>query len=74
MGTDGARGMSDLRRAGAATIAQDEASSVVYGMPREAVRLGAVDYVTPLSGIAPLLARLAHSSKSAAPAVQEAVL
>jgi two-component system chemotaxis response regulator CheB len=51
MGTDGARGMLALRQAGAATIAQDEASSVVYGMPREAVRLGAAETVSPLSGI-----------------------
>ncbi|MCG8529788.1 MAG: CheB methylesterase domain-containing protein [Desulfovibrionales bacterium] len=43
MGMDGARGMVAMKAAGAFTIAQDEASSVVYGMPREAVNAGAVD-------------------------------
>ncbi|HEY5057365.1 MAG TPA: chemotaxis response regulator protein-glutamate methylesterase [Acidobacteriaceae bacterium] len=66
MGTDGARGMAALRQAGAATIAQDEASSVVYGMPREAVRLGAVETVVPLSSIARLLTRLVRAPKPAA--------
>jgi len=63
MGSDGARGMFALKQAGAATIAQDEASSVVYGMPREAIRLGAVNSIAPLSSIAPLLVRLALASK-----------
>ena len=45
MGADGAKGMLAMRRAGATTIAQDEASCVVYGMPREAMRLDAVDRV-----------------------------
>jgi two-component system chemotaxis response regulator CheB len=49
MGNDGAKGMLALKRAGATTLAQDEASCVVYGMPREAVRLGAVDVVASLS-------------------------
>jgi two-component system chemotaxis response regulator CheB len=57
MGTDGAKGMLTLRRTGAFTIAQDEASCVVYGMPREAARIGAVCNVTPLNDIAALLAR-----------------
>ena len=52
MGADGARGMLKMKRAGARTIAQDEASSVVFGMPREAIRLGAVDRVLPLRQIA----------------------
>ena len=43
MGDDGARGLLELKQSGAATLAQDEASCVVYGMPKEAVRLGAVD-------------------------------
>jgi len=42
MGDDGARGLKEMREAGAATLAQDEASCVVYGMPKEAVRLGGV--------------------------------
>jgi two-component system chemotaxis response regulator CheB len=49
MGNDGAKGMLALKRAGAATLAQDEASCVVYGMPREAVRLGAVDTIASLN-------------------------
>jgi two-component system chemotaxis response regulator CheB len=52
MGADGAQGMLKLKRAGAATIAQDEASCVVFGMPREAIRVGAVDRVVPLSQVA----------------------
>jgi two-component system, chemotaxis family, protein-glutamate methylesterase/glutaminase len=52
MGADGAEGLLKMKRAGAKTIAQDEASCVVFGMPREAIRLGAVDHVLPLNGIA----------------------
>jgi len=59
MGQDGARGLLMLRQAGALTIAQDEATSVVYGMPREAVLLGAAQRILSLSEIAPALAALA---------------
>jgi two-component system chemotaxis response regulator CheB len=52
MGHDGARGLAAMSAAGAATIAQDEHSSVVYGMAREAVKLGAVHEVVPLGSIA----------------------
>jgi len=52
MGDDGARGLLALRRAGAATIAQDEATCVVFGMPRAAIELGAADEVLPLERIA----------------------
>ena len=52
MGNDGAQGLRLLKRSGCATIAQDEASSVVYGMPREAAATGAVDDVLPLESIA----------------------
>ena len=52
MGDDGARGMKLLHDQGARTLAQDEASSVVYGMPKEAVALGAVDEVLPLGQFA----------------------
>jgi two-component system, chemotaxis family, protein-glutamate methylesterase/glutaminase len=48
MGSDGAEGMLEMKQAGARTIAQDEASCVVYGMPKEAVSLGAVDKISPL--------------------------
>lgn len=52
MGKDGARGLLEMRQAGAATITQDEASCVVYGMPREAVDIGASLYQLPLREIA----------------------
>jgi two-component system chemotaxis response regulator CheB len=52
MGDDGARGLLEMKEAGALTIAQDEQSCVVYGMPKEAVKLGAVDRVLPLASIA----------------------
>ena len=51
MGDDGARGLKELHDAGARTIAQDEASCVVFGMPREAIKLGAADEIMPLSRI-----------------------
>jgi two-component system, chemotaxis family, protein-glutamate methylesterase/glutaminase len=51
MGSDGAASMLELRNAGARTIAQDEASCVVFGMPREAIRLGAAESVLPLEHI-----------------------
>lgn len=52
MGRDGAEGLRDMRQAGAWTLAQDEESCVVYGMPKEAVALGAVGQVVPLSRMA----------------------
>lgn len=52
MGDDGARGMKEMHEAGARTIAQDEKSSVVWGMPGAAVKLGCVDTVMPLQAIA----------------------
>jgi two-component system chemotaxis response regulator CheB len=52
MGDDGASGMLEMKQAGAVTIAQDEATSVVFGMPNEAIKRGAVDMVLPLQGIA----------------------
>lgn len=51
MGADGAQGMLAMKTAGARTIAQDEASCVVFGMPREAIKAGGVDRVLPLSAI-----------------------
>lgn len=51
MGTEGAEGLLQMKKAGAKTIAQDEASCVVYGMPREAVKLGAADRIAPLERI-----------------------
>ena len=52
MGDDGAEGLCEMKEAGAATIAQDEASCVVFGMPKEAIARGAVDVVMPLEQIA----------------------
>ncbi len=59
MGDDGAAGLLEMRRAGAHTIAQDEATSVVFGMPREAIRRGAVHEVLPLPRIAASVLRRA---------------
>jgi len=64
MGRDGARGLQVLRDRGHHTIAQDEATSVIYGMPKAAVVLGAAAEVLPLERIAPRLAELC-GSKSA---------
>lgn len=52
MGDDGARGLKEMRDAGARTLGQDEDSCVVYGMPREAFKLGAVERELPLEQIA----------------------
>lgn len=52
MGDDGARGMLEMQQAGAVTLAQDEATCVVFGMPKEAIRHGAVSKVLPLQGMA----------------------
>lgn len=52
MGSDGAQGMLKMRNAGARTLAQDEASSVVFGMPREAIKVGAAERVVSLSRMA----------------------
>jgi two-component system chemotaxis response regulator CheB len=64
MGKDGAEGLLAVRRAGGATIAQDEATSVVYGMPREAALLGAAEAVLPLDAIGPALARFGERARS----------
>jgi two-component system chemotaxis response regulator CheB len=55
MGDDGAKGMKELKDSGALTIAQDEESCIVFGMPKEAIKLGAVDHVLPLAKIAPMV-------------------
>jgi two-component system, chemotaxis family, protein-glutamate methylesterase/glutaminase len=58
MGSDGARGLLEMRQAGASTVAQDEASCVVFGMPREAVALGAAERVAALSRVAETILEL----------------
>jgi two-component system chemotaxis response regulator CheB len=60
MGRDGAAGLLAVRNAGGLTIAQDEATSVIYGMPREAVMLGAAVSVLPLAEIGPAIAAAAN--------------
>jgi two-component system chemotaxis response regulator CheB len=62
MGDDGARGLKEMRDAGAPTIAQDEASSVVWGMPGAAVKLGAVEEILPLNKVAEAVMRLAETA------------
>ena len=57
MGDDGAAGMLEMRNAGASTLAQDEATCVVFGMPKEAIRRGGVDRVLPLDHIAGAIVR-----------------
>jgi two-component system chemotaxis response regulator CheB len=58
MGADGAEGLLDMKKAGAGTIAQDERSCVVFGMPKEAIKLGAADVVLPLDQIATEMMRM----------------
>ncbi len=67
MGRDGALGLLKIRQAGGATIAQDESTSVVYGMPREAASLGAACRVLRLDEIAPALVSLAVAEAEASP-------
>jgi two-component system chemotaxis response regulator CheB len=57
MGDDGAKGLLEMQQAGAYTIAQDEASCVVFGMPQEAIKLGGVDRILALGNIAPEVVR-----------------
>lgn len=57
MGGDGAKGMAQLKKNGSKTIAQNEESCIVFGMPKEAIKLGCVDQVEPLDNIGPLMVR-----------------
>lgn len=66
MGDDGARGLLEMKQAGALTIGQDEASCVVYGMPREAAKIGGVDHVVPLDRIAAKMLALAEQQDAIA--------
>lgn len=66
MGNDGAAGLLEMKNAGARTIAQDEQSCIVFGMPREAIALGAAEYVLPLDGIARKILELAKDTRKEA--------
>jgi two-component system chemotaxis response regulator CheB len=68
MGRDGAAGLYAMRRAGAVTLAQDEATSIIFGMPKEAIEIGAVDHVLPLPEIPNMLRRLSVLSTQEDPA------
>jgi two-component system, chemotaxis family, protein-glutamate methylesterase/glutaminase len=59
MGNDGAEGMKEMKDHGAATIAQDEATCVVFGMPKEAIAMGGVDHILPLDDIPSKILELA---------------
>jgi two-component system chemotaxis response regulator CheB len=58
MGDDGAKGMLEMKQAGAVNVAQDEESCVVFGMPAEAIKMGGVDRILPLNHIAAEVVRL----------------
>jgi two-component system chemotaxis response regulator CheB len=66
MGEDGAEGLLQIRKSGGYTIAEDASTAVVYGMPAEAVRLGAVAESLPLPAIAPRILELACFKKEVA--------
>ena len=65
MGADGAQGLLAMRRAGARTLVQDEATSVVFGMPKEAIKLGAAEEIVPLPEIADAILRVFEEAENA---------
>jgi two-component system chemotaxis response regulator CheB len=67
MGADGAQGLLRMRQAGAFTIAQDEASCVVFGMPGEAIKCGAAQQVVPLSYVADSMLAAVHRTRGSTP-------
>ena len=69
MGSDGARGLKAIRQAGGTTIAQDESSSIIFGMPKVAIDMGAADEILPLEHIAAAIRRIA--GRGAATPIQE---
>lgn len=64
MGKDGAKGMLELRNLGVRTIAQDEETSVVFGMPKEAINIGGAEFVEPIGNIAERITLLTNQKKS----------
>ena len=64
MGVDGAEGITHIKSLGGTTIAQDETTSIIYGMPKAAAATGNVDFVLPLPKIAPKIVELVNSSIS----------
>lgn len=67
MGDDGAAGLAEMRHAGAQTIAQDEATCVIFGMLKEAIARGAVEHVLPLTSIPNTILRLWQRRKEGVP-------
>jgi two-component system chemotaxis response regulator CheB len=64
MGADGASGMLKMKEAGAQTIAHDGVSCVVFGMPKEAIKIGAVDRIVPVDRIPQEIIRLINRSET----------
>ncbi|PIL19580.1 hypothetical protein P775_13735 [Puniceibacterium antarcticum] len=65
MGNDGAQGMKEMHEMGARNLAQDEASSVVFGMPKEAIASGGVDYIVPLDKMGPAILKAVAGTATA---------
>ena len=68
MGCDGAKGLLTMRQAGARTLAQNEASCVVFGMPKEAIRMGAAERVVPLNRMSATIVDIMAGHSAPAPA------
>jgi two-component system chemotaxis response regulator CheB len=66
MGADGAKGLLAMHEKGAYTLAQDEETSVIFGMPKEAIRLGAVDDVAPIQDIPRAIVRFLQKQENGA--------
>ena len=65
MGADGAQGLHRMRQAGAHTIAQDEPSSIVFGMPMEAIKCGAAEIIVPVDQVAITMMKMAQQPANA---------